>query len=60
MLEEETRLMQHAVQRYKTELTLMQNMLFSMYSSVQQELLPEERWVTLLCSVENKSITQKA
>ena len=56
MLEEETRLMQHAVQRYKTELALMQNMLFSMYSSVQQELLPEERWVPLYVASENVSI----
>ncbi|XP_052234698.1 uncharacterized protein LOC127847111 isoform X3 [Dreissena polymorpha] len=43
MLEEETRLMQHAVQRYKTELAMMENMLFSLYSRVQSDLVPEER-----------------
>ncbi|WAR11058.1 hypothetical protein MAR_036134 [Mya arenaria] len=43
MLEEETRLMQHAVQRYKTELCIMENMLFSLYSRVQKDLIPEER-----------------
>ncbi|XP_053385662.1 uncharacterized protein LOC123538351 [Mercenaria mercenaria] len=42
-LEEETLLMQHAVQRYKTELCLMENMLFALYRTAQAELEPEDR-----------------
>ncbi|XP_060566792.1 uncharacterized protein LOC132725635 isoform X2 [Ruditapes philippinarum] len=46
-LEEETLLMQHAVQRYKTELCLMENMLFALCRTAQSELEPEDR-----CDVE--------
>ncbi|KAL4224883.1 hypothetical protein ACF0H5_015579 [Mactra antiquata] len=42
-LEEETLLMQHAVQRYKTELCLMENMLFSLYRTAHPDLTADER-----------------
>jgi len=35
--------MQHAVQRYKTEMCMMENMLFSLYTRAQADLLQEER-----------------
>lgn len=44
-LEEETLLMQHAVQRYKTELCLMENMLFALYRRAETELESEDRYV---------------
>lgn len=41
-LEEETRLMQHAVQRYKTEMVVMETMLFNMCQLASSELGDEE------------------
>lgn len=42
-LEEETRLMQHAIQRYKTELAVMETMLFKTCQLALSELSEEER-----------------
>ena len=42
-LEEETRLMQHAMQRYKTEMVAMETTLFSMSQLASTELTDEER-----------------